>query len=382
MIKNIALLGSTGSIGKQTIEVVEKNPEKFKITVLTANSNFELLISQAIKLQPNYVVIADDSHFNIVKNALRKYDIIVLAGGKSVAEIVSLDIVDFVLVALVGYSGLLPTINAIKFNKKVALANKEALVVAGDLIVSLAKEKRIKLLPIDSEHSAIFQCLVGEKNEDIEKIYLTASGGPFRGFSYEQLLEVNVNQALKHPNWKMGNKITIDSATMMNKGLEMIEAKWLFNLNSSQIDVIVHSQSIIHSIVQFTDGSMKAQLGLPDMRFPIQYALSYPNRIKSDFKRFSFSEYSEFSFQKPDFEVFKCLKLAKYALEKGGNIPCILNAANEVAVNLFLKEKIKFTEIAELIDFTINKISFKENLELEEYIETDAEARKIAEKYK
>lgn len=382
MIKNIALLGSTGSIGKQTIEVVEKNPEKFKITVLTANSNFELLINQAIKLQPNYVVIADETHFNIVKNALRKYDIIVLAGIKSVAEIVSLDIVDFVLVALVGYSGLLPTINAIKFNKKIALANKEALVVAGDLITSMANEKRIKLLPVDSEHSAIFQCLIGEKKEEIEKIYLTASGGPFRGYSYEQLLDVNVKQALKHPNWVMGNKITIDSATMMNKGLEMIEAKWLFELKSSQIDVIVHSQSIIHSIVQFSDGSMKAQMGLPDMRFPIQYALSYPHRLKSDFKRFSFDDYSEFSFQKPDFEVFKSLKLAKYALEKGGNIPCILNAANEVAVNLFLTEKIKFLEIAELIEFTINKLNFRDNLELEEYIDTDFEARKIAKTYK
>ncbi len=381
MSKNIAILGSTGSIGKQTIEVVEQNPDLFRIVVLTANRNFNLLIEQAQKIKPKYVVIADNKHYNDVKKALNCFDIEVLYGDENVANVTVLNEVDFVLVALVGYSALIPTIKAIENKKNIALANKEALVVAGDIITKIAQKNNIKLLPVDSEHSAIFQCLSGEDYSQIEKIYLTASGGPFRGYSYNQLENVTVKQALKHPNWSMGSKITIDSATMMNKGLEMIEAKWLFDLKPEQIQVIVHKQSIIHSIVQFIDGSMKAQMGLPDMKLPIQYALAYPQRIYSPFKRFSFLDYSQFDFQLPDFEVFKCLSLAEYALIKGGNIPCILNAANEVAVDAFLNEKIKFLQIPQTIENTIEKIGFKDNLNLEEYILTDKESRIVASEF-
>lgn len=380
MLQKIAILGSTGSIGKQTIEVVEKNPDKFKIIALTANNNFKLLIKQAEKIKPKYVIIANKKHYSAVKNALKDFDINVLAGHNEVADVTTFADVDFVIVALVGYAGLLPTIKALEAHKKVALANKEALVVAGELITDLAIKNNIKLLPIDSEHSAIFQCLTGENYNHIEKIYLTASGGPFRGWTIEQLANVSKEQALKHPNWSMGAKITIDSATMMNKGLEMIEAKWLFNLKPEQIDVIVHSQSIIHSIVQFTDGSMKAQMGLPDMKLPIQYAMSYPERITSSFKRFSFLDYPNLSFSIPDYDVFKNLKLAIYALKEGGNMPCVLNAANEVAVDMFLKDKISFIQISELIEKTIQRFNFKNNLTLQDYIETDKEARKITEK--
>ncbi len=366
MLQKIAILGSTGSIGKQTIEVVEKNPDKFKIIALTANNNFKLLIKQAEKIKPKYVIIANKKHYSAVKNALKDFDINVLAGHNEVADVTTFADVDFVIVALVGYAGLLPTIKALEAHKKVALANKEALVVAGELITDLAIKNNIKLLPIDSEHSAIFQCLTGENYNHIEKIYLTASGGPFRGWTIEQLANVSKEQALKHPNWSMGAKITIDSATMMNKGLEMIEAKWLFNLKPEQIDVIVHSQSIIHSIVQFTDGSMKAQMGLPDMKLPIQYAMSYPERITSSFKRFSFLDYPNLSFSIPDYDVFKNLKLAIYALKEGGNMPCVLNAANEVAVDMFLKDKISFIQISELIEKTIQRFNFKNNLTLQD----------------
>ena len=377
MVKKIAILGSTGSIGKQTIDVVDQNQDKFEIVALTANTNYKLLIKQAKEVKPKYVVIADDKYYSGVKEALAGLEISVHSGDKEVVNITTIDEIDFVIIALVGYSGLLPTMKALENHKKIALANKEALVVAGELITSLAQKNNIQLLPIDSEHSAIFQCLVGEKNEEIEKIYLTASGGPFRGWTVEQLSKVTKKQALKHPNWSMGAKITIDSATMMNKGLEMIEAKWLFNLSPKQIDVIVHKQSIIHSIVQFIDGSMKAQMGLPDMKLPIQYAMSYSDRIYSPFQRFSFLDYPELNFEYPNYEVFKSLKLAIHALEKGGNIPCILNAANEVAVKLFLQEKISFLQIPELIEKTMQKIDFKEHLSLEDYIATDREARRI-----
>ncbi len=377
MKKKIAILGSTGSIGQQTIEVVEQNTDKFQIVAITANSNYELLIKQAQKIKPKYVVIAQTEHYEKVKQALCSEKIMVLAGNDQIANITNAPEVEFVIVALVGYSGLLPTIKAIEARKQVALANKEALVVAGELITELAKKNNIKLLPIDSEHSAIFQCLAGENYEQIEKIYLTASGGPFRGYTHAQLQKVTKKEALRHPNWAMGAKITIDSATMMNKGLEMIEAKWLFDLSLSQVDVVVHPQSIVHSIVQFIDGSMKAQMGLPDMKLPIQYAMSYPQRISSKFDRFSFIDYPELSFQSPDYEVFKCLGLAVQAFKKGGNVPCVLNAANEVAVSLFLQEKITFLQIAELIEKTMQKIEFREKLTLQDYIETDRQARKI-----
>jgi len=378
-MKKIALLGSTGSIGRQTIEVVEQNKDKYEIVAITANLNYNLLIKQAREILPKYVVIAEEKYYNEVKVALSDLPIEVLSGYSAINDIVKIDEVNFVIVALVGYSGLLPTLNAIESQKQVALANKEALVVAGEIITEKAKKNKIKLLPIDSEHSAIFQCLQGENYQEIEKIYLTASGGPFRGWTKEQLEKVTLKQALKHPNWSMGGKITIDSASMMNKGLEMIEAKWLFDLEPSQIDVIIHKQSIIHSIVQFVDGSMKAQMGLPDMRAPIQYAMSYPSRIYSSFRRFSFLDYPELNFEYPDYEVFKNLKLAIHALKNGGNIPCVLNAANEVAVSNFLHEKIRFVQISEIVEKTIERVNFREHLTIEEYVETDKEARKIAE---
>ncbi len=381
MKKRIALLGSTGSIGRQTLEVVAHNTDKFEIIALTANRNYHLLIKQAKDIRPKYVVIAEDKHYSEVKEALLDFNIEVLAGFNSIIEIVTLDEIDFVIIALMGYAGLLPTIKALESKKQVALANKEALVVAGEIITKKAEENNIKLLPIDSEHSAIFQCLVGENYSTIEKIYLTASGGPFRGFSTEQLAKVSKKEALQHPNWNMGGKITIDSATMMNKGLEMIEAKWLFNLKPEQIDVIVHPQSIVHSIVQFVDGSMKAQMGLPDMKTPIQFALAYPNRIYSPFRRFSFLDYSEFTFEYPNYEVFKNLKLAIYALKKGGNIPCILNAANEIAVSAFLREKINFLDISTIVEKSLEKIDFKQNLSLDDYIELDEQTRIIANEF-
>ncbi len=377
-IKNLAVLGSTGSIGKQTIEVVLNCPDLFNITVLTANNNSSLLIEQAKLVMPSVVVIVNTAKYSEVKEALSGLPIKVLTGKNSLEDVVCFDNVDVVLTALVGFSGLKPTISAIKANKKIALANKETLVVAGELITSLCKKHKSAIYPVDSEHSAIFQCLVGEGENPIEKIYLTASGGPFLNKKREQLLSVTKKEALKHPNWDMGAKITIDSSTLMNKGLEVIEAKWLFNLSVEQIDVIVHPQSIIHSVVQFEDGSMKAQLGLPDMKLPIQYALGFPKRIKNDFKRFDFMSYPNFSFQKADLKTFKNLSLAYSAIKKGGNSPCVLNAANEIAVDAFLKNKIGFLNMSDLIGNCLEKITFVTNPSLEDYLETDQETRVLA----
>ena len=343
-MKNIAILGSTGSIGTQALEVIENNPEHFNAEILTAGNNAELLIKQAIKFQPDTVVIANEDKYKEVSDALSAYPIKVFAGNKSVEQVTESSSIDLVLTAMVGFSGLLPTINAIKAKKDIALANKETLVVAGELISKLLKENQVNIFPVDSEHSAIFQSLTGEFQNEIEKIYLTASGGPFRKYSLEELKKVTKTQALKHPNWDMGAKITIDSATMMNKGFEAIEAKWLFDLKPEQIDIIVHPQSIIHSLVQFTDGSVKAQMGLPDMKLPIQYAFTYPHRIKTDFPRFNFSDYPELSFEKPDTEKFKTIEIAYEAMNRGGNIPCAVNAANEIVVDAFLKDQIKFTK--------------------------------------
>jgi len=377
-IKNLAVLGSTGSIGKQTIEVVLNFPDLFNITVLTANNNSSLLVEQAKLVMPSVVVIVNTAKYSEVKEALSGLPIKVLTGKNSLEDVVCFDNVDIVLTALVGFSGLKPTISAIKANKKIALANKETLVVAGKLITSLCKKHKSAIYPVDSEHSAIFQCLVGEGENPIEKIYLTASGGPFLNKKREQLLSITKKEALKHPNWDMGAKITIDSSTLMNKGLEVIEAKWLFNLSVEQIDVIVHPQSIIHSIVQFEDGSMKAQLGLPDMKLPIQYALGFPKRIKNGFKRFDFMSYPNFSFQKADLKTFKNLSLAYSAIKKGGNSPCVLNAANEIAVDAFLKNKIGFLNMSDLIGNCLEKITFVANPSLEDYLETDQETRVLA----
>lgn len=377
-MKKIAILGATGSIGTQALEVIEEHADKFQVEVLTANGNADLLIQQAIKFKPNVVVIADKTQYKKVEEALWQHDIKTYAGEEALAQVVQMDSIDVVLTALVGYSGLLPTINAIKAKKTIALANKETLVVAGELIIKLAQENQVAILPVDSEHSAIFQCLVGEFNNKIEKIYLTASGGPFRGKTRNDLMNVTKEQALKHPNWDMGAKITIDSATLMNKGLEVIEAKWLFNLKPEQIDVIVHPQSIIHSLVQFEDGSMKAQLGLPDMKHPIQYALSFPERFNSKSKRFNFVDYPELSFEKPDTETFLNLQLAYHALEKGGNAACVLNAANEIAVDAFLKDKIKFLQIAEINQQCLDKVDFIKHPTYEDYVATNTQARSIA----
>jgi len=377
-MKHIAILGSTGSIGTQALEVIRAHPDMFQIEVLTANNNKDLLIEQAKEFLPNSVVIANKDSYKEVADALFNLPIKVYSGNESVEQITQIDSIDIVLTAMVGFSGLLPTVNAIRSGKNIALANKETLVVAGDIISGLVKEFGVNIYPVDSEHSAIFQSLAGDFHNEIEKIYLTASGGPFRTFTVEELNKVNKEQALKHPNWNMGDKITIDSATMMNKGLEAIEAKWLFDLKPEQIDIIVHPQSIIHSIVQFIDGSMKAQMGLPDMKLPIQYALSFPDRIKSDFKRFNFLDHPEFTFEKPDIKKFRNIQLAYDAMERGGNIPCAMNAANEIAVDLFLKDQIKFVEISEIIEKTINKINFVARPGLEDYIESEKEARNIA----
>jgi len=377
-MKRIAILGSTGSIGTQALKVIENNPDIFKAEILTARNNSELLIKQAIKFQPDTVVIANESKYKDVSNALASYPIKVFAGNKSVEQVTESSSIDLVLTAMVGFSGLLPTINAVKAKKDIALANKETLVVAGELISKLLKENQVNIFPVDSEHSAIFQCLAGEFQNEIEKIYLTASGGPFRKYSLEELKKVTKTQALKHPNWDMGAKITIDSATMMNKGFEAIEAKWLFDLKPEQIDIIVHPQSIIHSLVQFTDGSVKAQMGLPDMKLPIQYAFTYPHRIKTDFPRFNFSDYPELTFEKPDTEKFRTIEIAYEAMRKGGNIPCAVNAANEIVVDAFLKDQIKFTEIFEIIEKTVNKINFANRSDVDTYLNTDKEARIIA----
>ena len=377
-VKTITILGSTGSIGTQALEVVRDNPGIFKVSVLSALKNAELLIQQAREFKPEAVVICDESQYVYVKESLAGSDIRVLAGEAALTEVAAYPSSDVVLTALMGSVGLKPTIAAIQAGKNIALANKETLVVAGELITQLAEEHQIKILPVDSEHSAIFQCLVGEEHNEIEKIYLTASGGPFLGKDKSFLSTVKKEQALKHPNWVMGAKITIDSATLMNKGLEVIEAKWLFNLAVDQIDVIVHPQSIIHSIVQFTDGSMKAQMGVPDMKLPIQYAFTYPNRLKNNFKRFNFLDYPNFSFQQPDLNTFKNLDLAYTALKKGGNMPCILNAANEVMVESFLKDKVGFLEMSEVIAHCMQEIKFIEKPQLNDYLETDKHSRILA----
>ncbi len=378
MKKGIAILGSTGSIGTQALEVIEAYPEKFDLQVITANKNADLLIKQALKFHPNAVVIVDESQFEKVKDALWEEDIHVFAGSAALKQVVEYNDVDIVLTAMVGYAGLEPTLSAIYAKKTIALANKETLVVAGELITKEAKAAGVNIYPVDSEHSAIFQCLAGEFHNPIEKIYLTASGGPFRGFNREQLAAVTKQQALKHPNWEMGAKITIDSASLMNKGLEVIEAKWLFNLNADQIDVIVHPQSIVHSLVQFEDGSMKAQMGLPDMKLPIQYAFTYPDRFKTDFERFNFLDYPQLTFEQPDKETFINLKLAYKAMEEGGTKACALNAANEVAVDAFLKEKIGFTDIFRINEETMLKLSSIDKPSLADYIDTDKEARLFA----
>ena len=376
--KQIALLGSTGSIGTQALEVINEHANLFEVEVLTANNNSKLLIEQAIKFKPNTVVIANEEKYKEVDEALFKLGIKVFAGQQSLEEVVEGENIDVVLTALVGYSGLKPTIRAIKAKKTIALANKETLVVAGDLITKLCLENGVKIYPVDSEHSAIFQCLVGETYNPIEKIYLTASGGPFRGRLRNDLLNITKSQALKHPNWEMGAKITIDSASLMNKGLEVIEAKWLFDLNAEQIDVVVHPQSIIHSAVQFEDGSIKAQLGVPDMKLPIQYALGFPERLKNKFKRFSFMDYPNLTFEKPDLETFRNLQLAYNAMDKSGNMPCILNAANEIAVAAFLKDKIGFLNMSDLIADCMEKITFVSNPTLEDYVATNKETRILA----
>lgn len=380
--KQIAILGSTGSIGTQTLEVISAHPELFQATVLTAQNNADLLIEQALKYNPSTVVIGNESAYPKVKEALSSKQITVLAGPNGLLDVVQIPEIDIVLTALVGYAGLLPTVKAIEAQKTIALANKETLVVAGALIMPLAKKHGVEILPVDSEHSAIFQCLVGENYDQIEKIILTASGGPFRGFSKEKLQSVSKEQALKHPNWDMGAKITIDSASLMNKGLEVIEAKWLFGLESNQIEVVVHPQSIVHSLVQFIDGSMKAQMGLPDMKLPIQYALAFPSRINSDFPRFDFTKYPTLTFEQPDLETFGNLKLAYKAMEKGGNAACMLNAANEIAVEQFLKDNISFLEIAELNQFCMENGTFIKEPTLEDYIRTDEQTRLLAKKFK
>ena len=378
--RRVALLGSTGSIGTQALEVMAAHPDFFEVEVLTAQNNADLLIAQAAQFKPNVVVIGNEKLYDQVFAALNPLHIKVYAGAESLLSVVQMDIIDVVLTAMVGYAGLLPTIRAIEAGKTIALANKETLVVAGELITKLADDKGVNIFPVDSEHSAIFQCLVGEYHNPIEKIILTASGGPFRGKDRDFLQHVTKAQALKHPNWSMGAKITIDSATLMNKGLEVIEAKWLFDLRPDQIDVVVHPQSIIHSMVQFADSSIKAQMGLPDMRVPIQFALSFPNRLPADFPRFDFTKYPNLTFEQPDLKTFRNLGFAFTALDKGGNMPCVVNAANEVAVAAFLNDEIKFLEISDVIENCMDKATFIQNPTLDDYVQTDAETRRIAQK--
>ena len=378
--KGIAILGSTGSIGTQALEVISCYPEYFDLQVLSAGNNVELLIEQSKKYKPNTVVIANEEKYNQLREALEPFDIHVYAGKDALCQVVESQDVNIVLTALVGYAGLLPTIRAIEARKTIALANKETLVVAGELIQKLARKNQVDIYPVDSEHSAIFQCLMGEYKNPIEKIYLTASGGPFRGYTLDQLKTVTIKQALKHPNWSMGAKITIDSASMMNKGLEIIEAKWLFDLKPAQIDVIVHPQSIVHSIVQFEDGSMKAQMGLPDMKLPIQFALTYPHRMPTKFPRFNFLDYPQLNFEKPNTEVFKSILLAQRAMIEEGTAACTLNAANEVSVQAFLNEKISFVDILNINERVLNDIDNKKSPLLQDYISADKEARLYAEK--
>ena len=374
--KQIAILGSTGSIGTQALEVIQAHSDRFEVYALTANNQVDLLINQARIFQPEAVIIGNKAHYQKLKDALSDLPIKVYAGSDAIAQIVESEPIDMVLTAMVGYSGLRPTIQAIKAGKAIALSNKETMVVAGEIINALATEHKVSILPVDSEHSAIFQCL--EFYNPIEKIILTASGGPFRNCSEEELAMVTKKQALKHPNWDMGAKITIDSASMMNKGFEVIEAKWLFNLKPDQIEVLVHPQSIIHSMVQFQDGSIKAQMGLPDMKLPILYALSYPERLKTNFPRLDFAKFSSLTFEQPDMKKFRNLSLAYFAMEKGGTMPCVLNAANEIAVDAFLHDRIGFLEMSDLIEKTLNKTSFILTPTYEDYVAIDSEARELA----
>jgi 1-deoxy-D-xylulose-5-phosphate reductoisomerase len=377
--KRVSLLGSTGSIGTQALDVIRAQPGRFQVTALSAQSNAELLIAQAREFRPAAVVIGDETKYPQVREALAvQPETEVLAGAAALTEVAARPDADVVLTAMVGYAGLLPTVAAIRAGKDIALANKETLVVAGQLITGLVQEHGVQLLPVDSEHSAIFQCLVGEERNPIEKIILTASGGPFRGRTREQLAQVTKAQALKHPNWDMGAKITIDSASLMNKGLEVIEAKWLFNLRNEQIEVVVHPQSIIHSLVQFEDGSLKAQLGLPDMKLPIQYALGYPQRLSNQFPRFSFLEYPQLTFEQPDTTAFRNLALAFEALQRGGNAACILNAANEVAVAAFLRDEIGFLEMSDVVESSLARVSYLATPSLNDYVLTDQETRRVA----
>jgi len=375
--KGIAILGATGSVGTQALDVIRAFPDKFEAVVLTCGSNAELLIKQALEFKPKSVVVTDPTQYKVVKEALAFQDTLVLYGEEGLIEVVQYAEIGIVLNAIVGSAGLKPTVMAIQSRKDIALANKETLVVAGELIMALVKEYGVNMLPVDSEHSAIFQCLVGEEQNPIEKIYVTASGGPFRGRKRDELLQVTKAQALKHPNWSMGAKITIDSASLMNKGLEVIEAKWLFDLTIDQVDVIVHPQSIVHSLVQFKDGSMKAQMGVPDMKLPIQYALTYPARFENNFERFNFMDYPTLQFEKADMETFRNLALAYETLRAGGNKSCILNAANEVVVAAFLADKIGFLEMSDVIESTLEKVEFIANPTLEDYLKTDRLARLI-----
>lgn len=376
--KRIAILGSTGSIGTQALQVIEEHPELYEPYALTANNRVDLLIAQAKKFQPEIVVIANEDKYGELKEALKEQPVKVYAGTEAICQIVEMGAIDMVLTAMVGYAGLKPTINAIRAGKAIALANKETLVVAGELINQLALQYHAPILPVDSEHSALFQCLTGEVGNPVEKLILTASGGPFRTYTLEQLKTVTKAQALKHPNWKMGAKITVDSATMMNKGFEVIEAKWLFGVQPGQIEVVVHPQSIIHSMVQFEDGAVKAQLGMPDMRLPIQYAFSYPDRISSSFDRLDFARCASLTFEQPDTKRFRNLALAYEAMYRGGNMPCIVNAANEVVVSSFLEDNISFLGMSDVIEKTMERASFVSNPTYEDYVATDREARKIA----
>ncbi|HEY9179049.1 MAG TPA: 1-deoxy-D-xylulose-5-phosphate reductoisomerase [Flavipsychrobacter sp.] len=374
-MKKLAILGSTGSIGTQALEVVAAHPELFEVEVLSAHSNAELVIEQAKQFRPNAVVVTDETRYQHVKDALSLYPVKVFSGRKALEDVVQWDTVDMVLAAIVGFAGLSSTLAAIDAGKTIALANKETLVVAGELVMQRAAERKVPIIPVDSEHSAIFQCLVGESFNAVEKVILTASGGPFIGRKPNYLVNVKASHALQHPNWTMGAKITIDSATLMNKGLEMIEAKWLFGLSNDQVEVVIHPQSIIHSFVQFKDSSVKAQLGLPDMKLPIQYALGFPQRISNDFKRLNFKEYSKLTFEEPDYKTFRNLAIAKDAMYKGGNVPCVMNAANEVAVQAFLNNKVSFIEMSDIIEATIAKVDFIEHPTIEEYEQCDGDAR-------
>ena len=375
--KNIAILGSTGSIGTQALDVVRSNPDRFEVYALTANNNLDVLIQQAVEFQPQVVAIANEAYYLQLKQALGDLPIKVFAGKEAIAQLVEMEPIDMVLTAMVGYAGLKPTINAIRAGKTIALANKETLVVAGEIINELAQKHKTPILPVDSEHSAIFQCLAGEGNNPIDKIILTASGGPFRTKTLDQLQYVTSAQALKHPNWDMGAKITIDSASMMNKGFEVIEAKWLFGLQPAQIDVVVHPQSIIHSMVQFADSSIKAQLGMPDMKLPIQYAFTYPERLRTEFPRVDFMHYAQLTFEKPDMKRFRNLALAYEAMQMGGNMPCILNAANEVVVAAFLKNKTGFLQMSDIIEKVMQKANFIKKPTYDDYVLTDEQAREL-----